>query len=116
MGARKDLKSLFSRMFLVVVYCLIGAAIFYAIEHEDIDYHEAVKDTERKNQLYNETKREIMQRFNINATEFESLKKKIIRASSLKSNEQMDDSEWTFTRGIDLCWQTVTTVGMCPRN
>ncbi|XP_028404713.1 potassium channel subfamily K member 9-like [Dendronephthya gigantea] len=112
MGAKKDLKALFLRLVLVVVYCLIGAAIFYAIEHEDIDDHEVEKEARRKEQLYNETKREIMQKFNISETEYELLKTKIIQANSMKSNNRTtSETEWTFTRGIDLCWQTITTVG-----
>lgn len=106
MGAKKDLKTLFFRVFLVVVYCLVGAGIFYAMEHTD-NYEEEVN---RKQQLLNKTKREIMHRFGINDTEFDSLVMKVIDA---KSDTPL---QWTFTRGIDLCWQTITTVGKYTRN
>ena len=107
MGAKKDLRTLFSRFFLVVVYCLVGAGIFYAIEHND--HYDEVEEINRKQQLYNKTKTDIMRRFGINDTEFEALVSKVIDA---KSNTPL---EWTFTRGIDLCWQTITTVGRCTR-
>jgi hypothetical protein len=101
MGAKKDIKTLFFRFFLVVAYCLAGAGIFYAIEHED-SYEEEVN---RKQRLYNKTRSDIMKRFGINVTEFEALVTKVVDASS------HTPVDWTFTRGLDLCWQTITTVG-----
>ena len=101
MGAKKDLKTLLTRFVLVSVYCLVGAGIFYAIEHTD----EYDKEVQRKDKLYNKTKAEILQRFGINDTEFESLVRKVVDA---KSKPPLD---WTYTRGIDLCVQTITTIG-----
>ena len=102
MGAKKDLKTLLIRFLLVVVYCLLGAAIFYAIEHKDEDED---KIKHRKDQLFNTTKTKIMRRFGINETEFDILAENIVQA---KSHTPL---QWTFTRGIDLCWQTITTIG-----
>ena len=101
MGAKKDLRTLFFRFFFVVAYCLAGAGIFYAIEHND-SYEEEIN---RKQQLYNKTKRDIMKRFGINITEFKALETKLLDARS------ETPPEWTFSRGLDLCWQTLTTVG-----
>ena len=102
MGTKKDLKKLFNRFLLVVVYCVLGAAIFYAIEHKD-NYEDDEKN--RKKHLLNATKTKFMRRLGINESEFDILKKNIIEASSYTP------LKWTYTRGIDLCWQTITTIG-----
>lgn len=101
MSAKKDLKTLLLRFVLVACYCLVGASIFYAIEHRD-DYDNEVN---RKKYLLNKTMMQLRRRLGMNKTEFESLVMKIIDA---KSDTPLD---WTFSRGIDLCWQTMTTVG-----
>ena len=98
MGAKKDLKKLFTRFLLVVVYCVLGAAIFYAIEHRE-------EGEKGKEQLFNITKTNIMRRFGINETELEILVENILHARS------QTPKQWTYTRGIDLCLQTITTIG-----
>lgn len=101
MRAKKDLHKLFAHFFLILVYCLLGAVIFYAIEHKGF----YKKELARKRRLYNKTKAEILIRFGLNESEFETLVENVVDARS------PTPSEWTFLRGIDLCWQTVTTIG-----
>lgn len=101
MGAKRDLKTMLFRLVLVNCYCLLGAAIFYAIEYNSA-YDDEVM---RKETLYNKTRADIMQRFGINETEFELLVSKVRDA---KSHTPL---QWSFARGIDLAWQAMTTIG-----
>lgn len=102
MAAKNDFRSVIQTFCCVAAYVLIGAGIFYAIEYTD-DFD---AEMSRKKQLLNKTKFEVKKRFGINETVFETLVQKVIDANS------RTPLQWTYTRGIDLCWQTVTTVGM----
>lgn len=104
MGAKRDIKTMLFRCVLVSFYIVLGAAIFYGIEHSGRG-GEYNKEVARKDRLYNETKRDIIRKFGINDTEYELLVAKVVDA---KSDTPL---EWSFPRGMDLCIQTVTTIG-----
>ena len=106
MGARRDLRTMFLRFLLVTVYVIFGAAVFYAIEHNG-DYDDEV---ERKKQLYNRTLHDLMLRYGLNETEFTSLVSKVIEA---RTDTPLD---WSFSRGLDLAWQAITTIGKLVLN
>lgn len=101
MGGKRDIKTMVLRFVSVTIFCVLGAAIFYGIEHTG-EYN---KEKTRKDILYNVTKTNIIRRFGINDTEYELLVDTIMDA---RSDTPL---EWSFPRGLDLCLQTVTTIG-----
>ena len=105
MGAKRDIKSMLFRLVLVGLYIVLGAAVFYGIEHSSGDgggeYH---KEVVRKERL----KEDIIRQFGINDSEYELLVAKVI---DVESDTPSEISEWSFSKGVDLSMQTVTTIG-----
>ena len=105
MGAKRDIKTMLFRFVLVASYIVLGAAIFYGIEHTSGDgggeYH---KEVARKERL----KEDIIRQFGINDSEYEMLVAKVIDA---ESDTPSETSEWSFSKGVDLSMQTVSTIG-----
>ena len=100
---KRDLKTFSMRLFVCTLYCALGAVVFYALENNS-EYYNAGFDPV----LYNRTKFDVMQRFRINDTDFDSL---LSMMCDVMRSCKASSREWSYMSALDLALQTITTIG-----
>lgn len=84
-----------------LIYLIIGAFIFKAVEHDGDKEQEKTKE-----QLLEKLKLNVTAKYNMSKTEFDSLVQKIEEASSSNAGP-----EWSFVESLSFVVQLVTTIG-----
>ena len=108
MALSQNTKKLIIRIVLFLVYLLVGAAIFQAIERRN-------EKKERANFSFEDIKTKFLTKHNISESEMNEflrkLKKAIELGFDLQTGEFPEEEQWHFMNAFVFAGNVVTTIG-----